>query len=210
MAEGLEAETGPVSMTASPGQGFKAVGAQSMAAHQGCSPPAEPPSPPAPRPRGLLESDRVSGSCDGFRNSMEAGVRLEREKQGAGQARSDTGPGGAGPWRQPLSTLSGTLASSEQRRPRSFGRLPPAAAGKQTVEGGRGAKQKVLRDIRAAGVEVERRVSMSQALYSRCLGAGRGMSDQPPARARGSHLLIAPELRITGRVLKYRFWAPTF
>ena len=95
---------------------------------------------------------------------MEAGVRLEGEKQGAGQARSDTGPGGAGPWRQPLSTLSGTLASSEQRRPRSFGRLPPAAAGKQTVEGGRGAKQKVLRDIRAAGVEVERRVSMSQAL----------------------------------------------
>lgn len=88
MAEGLEAETGPVSMTASPGQGFKAMGARSMAAHQGGSPPAEPPSPPAPRSRGLLESNRAAGSCEGFGKSMEASVRLEGEKQGAGQARS--------------------------------------------------------------------------------------------------------------------------
>ena len=82
------------------------------------------------------------------------------------------------------------------------GSLRPQAAGKQTAEGGRGGEQKVVREIRAAGVEVERQVSMSRVQYSRCLGAGRGMSDQPPARARGSHLLIAPELRITRRVLK--------
>ena len=89
MAEGLEAETGPMSMTASPGQGFKAMGAWSMAAHQGCSPPAEPPSSPAPRSCGLLESERAVGSCEGFRNSLEAGMRLEAEKQvvGAGGAR---------------------------------------------------------------------------------------------------------------------------
>lgn len=55
-----------------------------MAAHQGCSPPAEPPSYPAPRSRGLLESDRAAGSCEGFRNSMEADMWLEAEKQGAG------------------------------------------------------------------------------------------------------------------------------
>lgn len=88
------------------------------------------------------------------------------------------------------------------------GSLRPQAAGKQTAEGGRGGEQKVVREIRAAGVEVERQVSMSRVQYSRCLGAGRGMSDQPPARARGSHLLIAPELRITRRVLKIQILGP--
>lgn len=83
-----------------------------------------------------------------------------------------------------------------------------AAAGKQTAEGGGGGEQKVVREIRAAGVEVERQVSMSWVQYSRCLGAGRGMSDQPPARARGSHLLIAPELRIIRRMLKIQILGP--
>lgn len=57
-------------------------------------------------------------------------------------------------------------------------------------------------------MEVERQVSMSRAPYSRCLVAGRGVSDQIPARARVSRWLIAPEIGITRKVLKIQILGP--
>lgn len=62
--------------------------------------------------------------------------------------------------------------------------------------------------MRVARMEVERQVSMSPVPYSRCLVAGRGMSDQLPARARVSRWLIAPEIRITRKVLKIQILGP--
>lgn len=88
MAEGLEAETGPVSMTASPGQGFKAMGATEHGSSSGRSPPAEPSSSSPQVPVGSWRVTGLQAVVRVSRKSMEASVRPEGEKQGAGQARS--------------------------------------------------------------------------------------------------------------------------